>query len=102
MSENLEEKMDCAQDCKKIEVPTEEEVNALNELKCIKNQVREVRKKISDLSVGVVAEATWDDLMDLEKQMADLKEKWLVWEEKRQQAARERMITLGHEDPAPK
>jgi len=40
--------------------------------------------------------------MDLEKGMADLKEEWLAWEEKRQQAAKERMIILGHEEPAAK
>jgi len=35
--------------------------------------------------------------MILERQMEDLKEEWLSWEEKRQQAAKERMIILGHE-----
>jgi hypothetical protein len=34
--------------------------------------------------------------------MADLKEEWPAWEEKRQQAAKERMIILGHEEPAAK
>jgi hypothetical protein len=57
-----------------------------------------MKKKISDLSAGLVA-GTRDDLVILEKEMADLKEEWLSWEEKRQQAAKERMILLGHEQP---
>jgi hypothetical protein len=101
MDNNLEGKTTCAHSCKKIDVPTEEEVNCLNELRCIKERVRELKKKISDLSAGLVA-GTRDDLMDLEKEMADLKEEWPAWEEKRQQAAKERMIILGHEEPAAK
>ena len=101
MDNNLEGKTACINSCKKIDVPTEEEVNALNELRCIKERVRELKKKISDLSAGLVA-GTRDDLVDLEKEMADLKEEWLSWEEKRQQSAKERMIILGHEEPAAK
>ena len=96
-----EGKTPCLHSCKKIDVPTDEEVCALNELRCIKERVRELKKKISDLSAGLVA-GTRDDLMVLENEMADLKEEWLSWEEKRQQAARERMIILGHENPAAK
>ena len=101
MDNNLEGKTTCVHSYKKIEVPTEEEVCVLNELRCIKERVRELKKKISDLSAGIVG-GTRDDLMDLEKEMADLKEEWLSWEEKRQQAAKERMIILGHEEPAAK
>lgn len=101
MDNNLEGKTACVHSCKKIDVPTEQEVCALNELRCIKERVRELKKKISDLSAGPVGRSR-DDLMDLEKEMADLKEEWLSWEERRQQAARERMIILGHENPATK
>ena len=101
MNDNLEDKAVCVHGCKKIDVPTEEEVCALNELRCIKERVRELKKKISDLNAGLVS-GTRDDLMILENEMADLKEEWLSWEEKRQQAARERMIILGHENPASK
>ena len=101
MDNNPEGKTACIHSCKKIDVPTEEEVCALNELRCIKERVRELKKKISDLSAGLVA-GTRDDLLVLEEEMANLKEEWLAWEEKRQQAARERMIILGHEEPAAK
>jgi len=101
MDSILEGKTACVHSCKKIDVPTDEEVCALNELRCIKERVRELKKKISDLSAGVLP-GTRDDLMILEKEMADLKEEWLSWEEKRQLAARERMIILGHEKPAAK
>jgi hypothetical protein len=96
MTDNPEVKTACVHSCKKIEVPTDEEVCALNELRCIKEEVRDLKKRISDLSAGLVA-GTRDDLMILERQMEDLKEEWLSWEEKRQQAAKERMIILGHE-----
>lgn len=98
MEGNPETKSACVQSCKQIDVPTDDEVCALNELRCIKERVREMKKKISDLSAGLVA-GTRDDLVILEKEMADLKEEWLSWEEKRQQAAKERMILLGHEQP---
>jgi hypothetical protein len=101
MENDLEGRSACAHSCKKIDVPTEEEVCALNELRCIKERVRALKKKISDLSAGLVP-GTRDDLMNLEKDMADLKEEWLAWEEKRQQAARERMIILGHENSTQK
>ena len=101
MDNNLEGKSACVHSCKKIDVPTDEEVCALNELRCIKERMRDLKKKISDLSAGLVA-GTRDDLMILEKQMEDLKGEWLSWEEKRQQAAKERMIILGHEQPATK
>ena len=96
MNNNIEGKSACVHSCKKIDVPTDEEVCALNELRSIKERVRELKKKISDLSAGLVA-GTREDLMILERQMEDLKEEWLSWEEKRQQAAKERMIILGHE-----
>ncbi len=101
MDSDLEGKSDCVHRCRKIDVPTEEEVCALNELRYIKERLRELKKKISDLSAGPVS-GTQDDLVTLEKEMADLKEQWLSWEEKRQQAARERMIILGHETPGMK
>jgi hypothetical protein len=101
MDNNLEGKSACVHSCKKIDVPTDEEVCALNELRCIKERMRDLKKKRSDLSAGLVA-GTRDDLMILEKQMEDLKGEWLSWEEKRQQAAKERMIILGHEQPATK
>lgn len=101
MDSNIEGKSACVHSCNKIDVPTDEEVCALNELRCIKERVRELKKKISDLSAGLMA-GTRDDLMILERQMEDLKEEWLSWEEKRQQAAKERMIILGHEQPGTK
>jgi sugar (pentulose or hexulose) kinase len=96
MISHLEGKPASGHSCKKIDVPTDEEVCALNELRCIKERVREMKKKISDLSAGVVA-GTREDLLLLEEQMEALKQEWLSWEERRQQAARERMIVLGHE-----
>ena len=102
MTDIFGDKTVCQHSCKKIDVPTEEEVTALNQLRSIKERLRKTRKQISDLSAGLVEGGTREDLVLLEIQMADLKEEWLVWEEKRQQAARERMMILGHEEPAAK
>jgi len=72
----------------------------LNELRCIKERMRDLKKKISDLSAGLVA-GTRDDLMILEKQMEDLKESGCPGREKAA-GCQERMIILGHEQPATK
>jgi len=100
MNNHPEGKSACVHSCKKIDVPTEDEVCALNELRCIKERVRELKKKISDLSAGLVA-GTRDDLMIMEKEMADLKKPGCPGR-KKAAAARQRMIILGHEQPGTK
>jgi len=82
----------------KVEVPTRKEQQALAELKRIKEQVREKKaalKKLRCSSEGEVAKV----INEIEEELALLKQKWEMWDKRRREAARERMILLGHEQP---
>ncbi len=82
----------------KIEVPTEKEREALGAMKLIKERVRAVKKRLRSLSASDSSESE-EDVMKLEEELVKLKADWNRWEEKRQKAAKERMILLGHEEP---
>jgi len=81
--------------CKRLEVPSEDEVVALNAMRAIKDRVRDLRRKLSEISESGGDKSK---ILKLEKEMAELKVQWNDWEEKREKAARERMILLGHEE----
>ena len=82
--------------CKKPEIPSEEEVVALNAMRAIKERVRDLKKRLSEVSSSH-KEGDRAAALELEKKMEALKTQWNEWEEKRQRAAKERMILLGHE-----
>ena len=84
-------------DCKGLDLPTDDEVEALDAMRALKFRVRGIKKKISKISQGR-EEGETDSLSVLEAELATLKEEWNRWEEKRKNAARERMILLGHEE----
>lgn len=84
------------QTCKGVEVPTEAEATALHEMRRIKDRVRVLKRRISEL--GSRAEGDPDALIaPLEVELAILKESWVDWEAKRKKAVHERMVLLGHE-----
>jgi hypothetical protein len=83
--------------CKGVNIPTDDEVEALSALKALKLRVREVKKKISEISSTEKKGAT-QSLRALDQDLVRLKKEWDRWEEKRSKAARERMIMLGHEE----
>lgn len=83
---------------KGIEVPSERERKALASLKSIKERVRVLKKRLSSLSASGTDENT-GEILDLKEQLASLKSEWDRWEVEKQDAARERMILLGHESP---
>ena len=85
---NNENPTDCNKSCKGGELPTEDEMVALNAMRAIKDRVRDLKKRIAG-GLGSVPE--------LEREMTQLKAEWNEWEKKRKEAARERMIILGHE-----
>jgi chromosome segregation ATPase len=97
MSESLERGAECGKGCRTIQVPSEEEVEALNAMREIKRKVRELRTAISPLSSAKPEE--YAELLRLESELERLKEEWKGWEEKRKEAARIRMVLLGHEKP---
>jgi len=84
--------------CKPIEVPTEDELIALNAMRTIKDRSKRIKKRLYEIS-SPDGDGPIEKVLELEKEMAQLKAEWREWEEKRKDAARERMILLGHEEP---
>ena len=80
----------------KLEVPTEKEREALAAMKSIKERVRGLKKRLTVLKASDHDETT-GEILELEKELSRLKVDWDKWEKKRQKAAKERMILLGHE-----
>lgn len=83
--------------CRGVQVPSEDEVVALNAMRNIKGRVRELKKRLSLLSSSGRDEHV-EEIAALDKEMNRLKAEWNGWEERRKNAASERMILLGHED----
>jgi len=79
--------------CKPIEIPTEDEVRALNALREIKNRVRKLKKIMMSRAID---SNCWVDKTQAESELLQLKKEWEEWEKKRDIAVRERMIALGH------
>ena len=77
----------------KLQVPTEEEKEALDAMKSIKERVRALKKHLTSPGLN----ETTGERLTLEKELAHLKVEWDEWDQKRQNAAKERMILLGHE-----
>ena len=88
----------CRNMCGNIQVPTEDELVALNAMRAIKEQVRILKQRIAAIHKSGHGE-NGEELPGIEKEMARLREEWRKWEEKREKAAKERMILLGHEGP---
>jgi hypothetical protein len=93
----VDKQTSCKNYCKGIAVPTDDEVEALGAMKALKLRVRGIKKKISEISRGN-EEGGAGSLSALEEELLVLKEEWNRLEEKRRNAARERMILLGHEE----
>ena len=98
--ERTEERIGCAIDnsdcCTRADVPSDEEVAALKDMRGIKARVRELKKRQSEISLhkGEYLEEN----SRLEKEMTELKLEWSKLEERRKRAARDRMILLGHDE----
>ena len=82
--------------CKPMEIPTDDEVKALNRLLEIKKRVREIKKEFSHMASDA---SYYEQRTQAENELLELKKEWNEWEKKRDEAARERMITLGHLKP---
>jgi hypothetical protein len=97
-----EDKKNCAPGCgKKIEVPTADELAALDAMRNIKKQVRELKGRLAEIASGAL-EGEPGETASLEAQLVKLKVQWESWERKRRHAAHERMVLLGHEEAIPK
>ena len=82
----------------KIRIPTEAETMILAEMKSIKGQVRELKRRLNQLTASGSCENA-HEAKELKQALARFKEEWEKLDRKRQVAARERMIQLRHEEP---
>ncbi len=87
--DDIENPTECNKSCKGREVPTEDELVALNAMRAIKDRVRDLKKRM---------DGNAESMRDLEREMTQLKAEWNEWGKKRKEAARKRMILLGHEE----
>lgn len=81
-----------------IELPTPKERASLDAMKSIKERVREIKKRMRTLKASGIEENAIS-ISGLEEELADLKTDWSQWEKSWQEAVKERMIYLGHEEP---
>jgi hypothetical protein len=80
----------------KIELPTPEEKEALDAMRSIKERVRAIKKRLTNLNASC-NDKDAEKKSELEEDLARLKVDWDKREKRRQETARERMILLGHE-----
>ena len=82
--------------CRPLKIPTDDEVKALNKLREIKKRAREIKKELSQMA----SDALFVELRtQAENELLELKKEWEKWDKKRDEAARERMVALGHMEP---
>jgi hypothetical protein len=90
----------CENVCRRIQVPMEEEVVALNAMRAIRREAKLLKERLQALS-----ETHGPDLLperiELQEKVERFKAEWKGWEEKRKAAAKKRMVLLGHEEPDP-
>jgi hypothetical protein len=98
MDGRAEDKENGASACGKVEFPTAEELAALDAMRNIKKQARELKGRLSKIASGGVGEKP-GEAGALEEELERLKRQWESWEQKREKAAHERMVLLGHEEP---
>ena len=82
--------------CRPMEIPTDEEVRALDRLREIKERVRELKNDLSRMTLNA---SPSEQRNQAERELIELKKEWQDWEKKREEAARARMIALGHLEP---
>ena len=84
--------------CKSMEIPTDDEVKALNKMREIRKRAAEIKKELSHMASDA-SPSEKINRAERERELIELKKEWKDWEKKRDEAARERMIALGHLEP---
>ena len=79
--------------CRPVEIPSDDEVKALNKLLEIKKRVRELKRELSNMASDASSN---EQKTQADDELTELKKEWEEWEKKRDKAARDRMIALGH------
>ena len=87
----------CENHCRQIEVPTEEELVALNAMRGIKQEVKLLKERLRALPQTLPE--SLQERSELQEKLVRYKREWEDWEKKRKAAAKERMVLLGHEEP---
>ncbi|RJR18811.1 MAG: hypothetical protein C4582_11220 [Desulfobacteraceae bacterium] len=79
-----------------IEIPTQKEQKALERLRTIKKSVRELKERLGKLESNV-QEIDHQEISRIKTALEELREDWGKWQQRREQAAADRMVLLGHE-----
>lgn len=87
----------CRGVCKGVQIPTDEELTALDAMRTIRREATILKKRVQRL-VTSNDEASVAEGVQLEGELQRFKEEWRRWDEKRREAARRRMVLLGHEE----
>ena len=80
----------------KMEIPTPREREALSAMKSLKERVQRIKKRIDEFK-GLKDDTYAEEIGSLKEQLVPLRKEWNSLERKRDAAAKERMILLGHE-----
>lgn len=96
----LEAKGKCENHCRRIQVPTEEELVALNAMRAIRREAKLLKEQLQSLPETNGPDSLTERI-ELQKKLDRYKLEWNGWEEKRKAAAKRRMVLLGHEEPDP-
>ena len=88
----------CRSLCQGVQVPTEEELTALDAMRVIKREVKVLKERIRRLSTSE-DESSREERAEMESRVDRFRREWQEWEEKRRDAAARRMVLLGHEKP---
>jgi hypothetical protein len=96
--DNVLKSCECSNMCGEIQVPTEDELNALNAMRSLRQKARLLKLQLDRLERNEAGKEELEkDRVRLE--LDRLRREWLEWECRRQRASNERMILLGHEAP---
>lgn len=88
----------CSHHCKGLEIPTDDEVAVLNEMRALKDRVKSIKREI--LEINSSGDGSKKEFLEgLKSDLVRFKSEWNDLDSKRQEAARQRMILLGHEEP---
>ena len=85
----------CTLHCKGVQVPTDKEVAVLNAIRSLKEEAKVVKKKMEAIKSSE-KHTGGESLASLQGKMALFRKEWEALDKKREEAARERMIVLGH------
>ncbi|MEW6665559.1 MAG: hypothetical protein AB1512_10130 [Thermodesulfobacteriota bacterium] len=88
----------CKNLCREVEIPSDDELVALNAMRSIREKAKALREEMDRLQKTEPAQAG-PERIRMQRQLDLLKQEWQEWEKKKNIAAKEKMVLLGHEDP---